>query len=820
MPEISEDRLVPRPGMVEKGGEGGIEIDPSRVVERTPIPAWKQNLAAAYRPALEIGGLVGGGVLGLPTAPVSGPAGPAIIAAGGYVIGKNAADALDGFLGVVEPTSMAEEIREMPGELAEGMAYELVAPVIKVTGQGIYKLSEAVGLNDFFRGLKTLFPGLSDSAILKKARSILSDIRAGNFGEQTKESEKILKELKVKTQPTFAQKTGSTKAASFEHSAAAKDTVLKTILLEQDAKISNEAVQYIQKLHSTGASVDDIVSAVSKQKAGLEASAKQAEQSLAEQLPGLTQTSQATGLALKEKLVAGKKAARGLVGIKYDKVPDVVVQPGPIRRAYETVIQDIKLRRGDKSTIPSGMMNQIKTKLGIKQGQQQPPGFVASLPPKEQEFALQFQKLRAWSSEVGEEIRAAETGLQPNLVLARRLHMLEDGIKETMDDLLKMGHKFPEAVKRLKEAHKFFIESYLRPFREGTVAEVLQKGHHFGGSKIPYGDIPIRFFRTDKLDAADDLIRALGSKEAGRLIGEFAEGQFVAKATPGGQFSVSKAAAWIKNNKTVLERYGLLEKFQNITRTGRVAAHQVAKAKAYEQTMAKTILRADPEKLFGEIFTKKSSGFVMKELLDLPGIKGNEAAINGIKTEFAGFLMRQGEKSGVDMLGKPIQSLAKAQAIISKFTPALKILYKNEPEKVAALLNYHKLLQLLARNKSVTYSLGSTTAEKLVGSKTVISGLFAKAAQMAAVMKQRGWIFSSAKNLFLAMWRAPQNFSNTQVEAILNAAIYSPNIAETIMMASHSGSSKLITQRMNTHLAALSAYAAHKSFGALLEENK
>lgn len=819
MPEVSLDRLIVR----GEDDNKGIQVDPGRIIQQgvqgktSPL---KRALASSYRPALEGGGMIGGAVLAVPTAAATGPVGPALGGVTGYVIGKNAADALDQWLGVAEPKTLSQEIREMPGEVATGMAYESVGPVIKATGRGLYRLSETIGLNDFLRGIRTLFPGISDSGILKKARQLLIEIRGGDYGKKTKQSENLLKQLEVKTQPTFGQKTGSPKAASFEQSASAKDAALKALLLKQDAQINAEATQYIKNLQKTGASADDIIAAVDRHTKTLKTKMTNAQQALEQKMPSPTATPQQTGLAIKEELQAGKALAKKTVEQKYKAVPDVIVNPEPMKKALKTVLEDIKLRRGDKNTIPSGIMGQITSKLKLKKAPTRPAGYIVALPEKQKAVALQFEKLRAWSSQIDEEIRAATRGANPNLNLARRLNMLRDGIVESMDDLLKMESKYPEAVKRLKEAHKFFIKNYLEPYRLGTVADVLQKGFQVGGSKIPYSDIPARFFSTGKLDAADDLIRAVGQKKAAGLINEFAEGQFATVAiNQDGHFMVGSAQRWLAKNQTILAKYGLLDKFRQIVNLGRASKAAMTQAKAYEQTMAKVVLRADSQKLFKEIFTKRSTEATMKELLTLPGIQGNKAAINGVKAEFNQFLLKEMEVSGVDVLGNPIRTIAKAKNVLSKYSPAMKVLYKDNPEHIKALLNYHKLLQMLGRNKIVTYAGGPTTAEKLMSSKTMVNDLFGKATQMAAVMKQRGWIFSSAKNLFKALWNAPKKYANERIELLLREAIHNPSVAKTLMDAAEEKiGPNLLARKLDTHFAALNAYTAHKSLGALLDE--
>lgn len=94
--------------------------------------SFKRNISDVARPILEVGGSVGGGVIGSGLGPVGTFAGGAL----GYSLGKSGADLVDRFLGVKEPISNIDEAaKETVGNIYEGTKFEtgnLVAgPILK-----------------------------------------------------------------------------------------------------------------------------------------------------------------------------------------------------------------------------------------------------------------------------------------------------------------------------------------------------------------------------------------------------------------------------------------------------------------------------------------------------------------------------------------------------------------------------------------------------------------------------------------------------------------------------------------------------------------
>ena len=369
-------------------------------------------------------------------------------------------------------------------------------------------------------------------------------------------------------------------------------------------------------------------------------------------------------------------------------------------------------------------------------------------------------------------------------------------------------------AEKTKQADRY--KKYVDTFKKGTVGDVLQVGNLSEGGKVAFSDIPSRFFRTGKMDAADDLIRAVGEEKAGTLINDYASNDLISRAGKDGTLIPSVANKWLNSNKDVLKKYGLYDKYADIVKANDVSAESLAKLSAYNKTIASKVIGVDVEDVMKNVFSgagKSRSAYVANELINLPGIKNNPAAINGLQNSFKDFLLKQMETSAVDVAGNPIRSIAKAKSVLNEYLPAMRVLYKDSPEKITSLVNYHKMLQMISRNKNVSFAGGSTTAEKFSGTdamKTIGKNLV----QYMAVSAGAGWKFSVMRNLWSATLGAPRRFSEAQVSALLTEAIHNPEVAHTIMSATKKFNPKdvqVLQKRYMGYLMASGIYAGDKT---------
>jgi hypothetical protein len=615
-----------------------------------------------------------------------------------------------------------------------------------------------------------------------KAKEIMEQTRAGASTEVAAKTAAVTERLGVKTELTFAQKTAGTKAAAQEQSLASKNSELMEILKGRDAKILEEATTSVEKGFSGKGTIRDITGAVDKEIATLTARTKKAQDVVAKDVAGLGagKDIQIAGMNLDKALVAARKAESARMKALYDKIPEgVELTPNIIKNTVKQLKSDFKKIGGGTKSHPKDMLRLIKRYLKKNKG----------------EF-LTFDQLRDLRSLVGEEIRGAYTGANPNLKLGRRLQMLKSGIDESLDQMLKLGGKDAQASTLYRQASTEY-RGYVQTFKEGQVGKVLESGQR--GRVVPYSEVPQRFFQSGKMDAADDLVRVFGKKEAAAKIDDFAGLQLIAKAEQDGILNLTKASAWFKSNYGVLKKYGLEQKYAGIIKKQQVADDALAKLEDYGKTVASRIIGMDVDAIIPNIFSgmgRKASQRTAQELINLPGIKNNPAAKIGLQKAFKDFYF---SKIG----GKRIKD---AGTLLKDLKPGLEVLYKDKPKQLQALYDYHELLGVLARNKNVTYAGGSTTTEKLTATGT-LGGIFRNLGQLWAVKVGKGWFVSSFVNLGKAIFSAPGKYSQQQIDKLLIEAIVDPKAAETIMMATkYKAPQEVIHRRMRSHLITLGLY--------------
>lgn len=130
-------------------------------------------------------------------------------------------------------------------------------------------------------------------------------------------------------------------------------------------------------------------------------------------------------------------------------------------------------------------------------------------------------------------------------------------------------------------------------------------------------------------------------------------------------------------------------------------------------------------------------------------------------------IMRTIEGKRVDVLNNPALTLSESRKLLAEYKPALRQLFKDN-EALVALEDYHKLMQMLSRNKNVTYSGSSSTVEK--GS---MSSFFTTAAKTGL----NAW----ASKLSRGLWDVISGYGDKQINAILKDAVMNPETAKSLM---------------------------------------
>lgn len=753
---------------------------------------WRDTASEYYTPALEMGGSIGGALVGAGAGTVAAPGpgtvtGGAIGGIGGYAMGKSGAHNLDILLGIAESGTVGKELAQTAKDLKTGAYYETVGGVAgNLTSRALRLGGQA------YKALKAKFPALSHNAIMLKAKELLEATRKGASPEVTKETDELLKRANIKTQPTFAQRTGSKASAAAEQTAARTGENME-ILAARESKIKQEALENVNAT-ITGGTIGDTRSAVesTKGKLGLQAQAADLE---ARAMATPTKTAQQSGVDIVTALESSKTAMKGKVASLYEKVPPGLELPNTeIKNGLRTFYKEFNKVGGGPDAKPKAIIRQ----------------FLKILKKGKGTGTVKFEKLTDLRSQISKEISNEYAKADPNLKRTKYLEILKDGVDNAMDEVEKVGGLGEEVVQSYREAKKFFVETYRPSFRAGTVNDVLRGGKQASGYSKAYSDIPASFFSQGKMDAADDLVRALGQEKAAGVIRDYATDSFASAAEKG------SAKAWVGKHKTVLDKFGLYDEFLQKAGKKEIAEESLARLTNYEKTTASVVLGSDIEKVMPSYFAgkgKRESYETMKRLLNAEGIKGNPAAIGGIKTAMKDWMLKQAEKT------KPGEvSVANLKKFLKEYRPALTLLYKDNQKQLVALEDYHKVLEILERNKNVTYSGGSTTAEKIAGSFG-LKAIGKNAVQVWLVGRGK-WRTNAVVNLAKSFFAGPYKWSQDQIEALFTDALLNPESAEIIMKATKKefAGAKGLSEQIRSQLIKLGLYTSIESGKTVIRE--
>jgi hypothetical protein len=795
MIEISPERVMDAQEVVsDKPSNTGsmIEISPERIqgsVSEEKELSFGQQMYKKIRPYAEstaIGlGTAGGGIVGFGS-PI--PGGTAIGGMLGYAAGEELIDALDKVFGIEKGGSLSEEAWEAINNLEEGALWEMVGPVLGFTGKAFSETIKKTGVIDALKKTKELFPSLSDKGRLLKAREILKDMQGKTLEEQTtaRKTDALFERLGIKRKPTPGQRTGAPQAVSFEQMQTSKKPEVKAVLDASDQEILTQGTESINRQFSGKEGIGTLKDIIGSKVSTLESEAKTRGKNI-EDIVGSIKAKEQRGIdigdEIYQKVKVSEKETKKIHENLYNSIKDTDVKSSPLVDSLKNTIGDFEKSGGGAESMPTSIIEQINVGLkGAKPSKQLYDAKGNLIKPKTKyQETIKVDKLRDWDKQINKEITDNINGPKPNRQLVRRLYMLKQGINDTMDQLLTLGENKAEIKRLYTEAKSAFTE-YSGKFREGPVNEILQK--KFGGIdglKVLKSDMPAMFYKPKKVELADALINAIGKQEAKSVIKPYAETLFLSKATKNGVLNSNQAKTWLENNEQLLKTYGLYDDFAKIAEQGKTSESAVSNLAEYQTAIVSNILKSDANKVIKTLFSgvgKKESQKTMQDLLNIPEIKGNPAAINGIQNSFKNFLVKELEKKK----GDPVELVKESRKLYEEFSPAMKVLYKNSPEKMRAFYDYHRLVSTVARNKKISTAKLPKIYEKVFKKEQPAWQTVAESAgTLAAVMRGVGWFWSATKNLAKVIITTPGKASAQEIDNILTQALVDPSYAEIAM---------------------------------------
>ncbi len=744
----------------------------------------RETIATIARPVLEAGGTIAGAALAVPASVAAGPAAPAVVAGGGglgYAAGSNLADILEQTLGLQEAKSVMEELAELPREVAVGASYELggqlIVPAAKALGPTVAgAVSGAAGgayldkenrLRGAMIGIPTgavsatlLRRSLSQKGIARKAYDkLIAEIQGTELTQpQIDKNVKIAKTLQEHIRKetgkdfkfTQGQLTNDPSAIALERSLARKGG---EDMSQAQREYANTILDEYYAKKAVGAGVTRAFpERVERLRKGLEAATQEAEDAVSTEVARLSRhmDEQVMGKSIHGFLSEGKKKAKKEATKLYNSIPNVKLPSANLNQGIDDLIklEDNIIEPRTQQMVDLINRHTIKNNEPVEVG---------------------YQTLRKIRSRIGQNARAAGSGANPNLEDARQLDLL---LGKVDDAMAQVEHVNPKIAEAYNKATSFYREEYIPRFRQGTVANVLQRGARGEDTKIAMANIAKAF---NSLDGIDDLTRAVGNDRnvARQAMKDFYSFDLLnaAQNRETLQLTAKRATAWLSKNAGKLRKLGIYDEFADVAKMQRAVEANAKHLDVFNKSVAGKVLESDLQTMVSNAFRgSRNYAKTANELMRLA--KGDKAAEQGLKKAFAENLFRQAETSAPKFFqaGETmddvefIKSLAKLTAQMRKFRPAIREMYKLEPERVKAMNTVWKAYMTLGRTAKSPVGAGSDTFELFGKTLDIVAGSTAPG---------KWYAFKAIRDII-------DRFGSDHVDVFLKKAMFDPDYAQTL----------------------------------------
>jgi len=835
MPEISEDRLMP---IQNADNSSVIEVSNNRLSDPgvTADDSWKitarnvyLNLKPYVKPTAEIGaftlggisGAAGGTVLGGPIGGVAGGMAGAGLAYGGV---QSLFDTAENMLGLRKPKGVVGETIEAGKNILTGAVYQSggemlgkawsqVSPVVKraiiggVTGAGT-----GAYIDETNRGRGALVGGAIGvavgPAVLKPftrrgaAEMALKEFEGNAKGTELTQPQidanmKIAKELEKRISETTGkpfkfsegQLTNDASAIALERKLARSGGQdLSQEQREYSINVLND--YYNRKMLQIG-NIEDFTKYVDTLNKEIEAGTKQAENAVLTQVMRLSRhmDEQAMGKSIHNVLAKGKEAMKTRATELYDKIPDLNLKTESLSKNIDKFVMEENALIEPRTKKAISLVKKYITKTK-KDGDE----------VVEEAVDLSYQTMRKLHSRIGKMYGDANSGIKPDLEDARQLHsvmnMLDDAMKQ-VEDLS------PAASKAYKKATNFYKTTYLPTYRQGTVADILQRGPRKEDTRIAMANIAKEF---NSLDGIDDFIRAVGNNtEARKAMSDYYSFDFINHAVKEDKVVHGSANRWLAHNFGKLKKLGLYDEFKNIAGMQKKVDELISKKDIFNKSVAGKILESDLESMVENAFRgSKNYARTASELMGK--LKGDKAAEQGLQKAFAEFFMRKPETTKTNFFqsgGETIsemdfnKSVAKVTTLFKQYLPAIRVIYKNEPKKQKVLMDIWRAYETLGRTSKSTLAGGSDTFELFAGQVDR-----ALSATVGGVAPGKFYLFKGIREMV-------RKFGRGNVDAFLTKAMFDPEYALVLKDIAKSGPKPENIKTLN-RLMTLTIYETNK----------
>ena len=380
---------------------------------------------------------------------------------------------------------------------------------------------------------------------------------------------------------------------------------------------------------------------------------------------------------------------------------------------------------------------------------------------------------------INAELREAHSGLKPNKLKAGVLQDLKESMRVIVDNITdgliataKTG-KQRSAAEIYSEARQL-RSTHGRIFNQGIVADILKK--NVRGDFTQTESSVIKKILENEENAAG-FKAAAGDDPAGELLIEYGVAQEL-KTPPlsneHGEIIAKNLEKWLAKKRPALRHFPNVEK--------RVRNIAEAQKMLDEANLTRSLLDGDPETAIRDIFASSTKN-VAKRRLDnlLNAVEGDVEATRGLAKAFWKEANARAKTGEVTINGEPILQTGKISNFIKddKFSWFFERLYTPQQRKDwDGFLQTAKILNdKIAKTGTVALEEKELKRNALFTIETLASKFWAIARGVVGVPYTATTIGAQALS------KITSRFQRAEVRALMNEAVFNPELAQDLMLA-------------------------------------
>lgn len=745
------------------------------------VPKWGQKnpnlygaMGAAFETAKPIAEGVAVGAGGIYGAAGGNPLGGAGLAYGGVKALEQVANEQ---LNPDETLSIPQKYRNLLNDVTLGMAMEAGG---QVAGKVIFEPAIKSG-KWVFNTAKSYVTGKPNATAWNQAAKVWkATTSSGEIYAKNKAEAEALEQQIPGLKFTEGQKTYDPKIVQGERAAfRSNETDAGKRSVEQIANNDAALKAYYQKNFNTKGTIDDFYNAFNQKQTQLNETltkVKAAAGDIEKELQG--GDIQQIHSKIVTKIKANKQLARDEAQNLYKLLPDnVELQTTDLLKQFDEIKTPMSkvenadnfptvLNKAIRSYSPKEMPANLKQVVDAyaKNGKELPSILKEEAAKYTKPGSETLAEIKGLRTEILNELRAEEgkiTGKNSTKIM--RLKKMQDAVDGTLEQL-NDPKKYDKNVVDIYNTASTKWRDYKNTYENDTIGEILQQGSRGEEFRLTPEQAVGKLFNKNDVTAIDQFSKAVGKGDATKLIKEYADYDLLKKATDPVTKEVDfvKLNRWQRNNETILNKYGLGNSYNNLLKAKEAVAGAEFKLANFEKSQASKMLGADVDKAISTAFKgTNSTAKTAQELLEIAG--DNQAAKEGIRSEFTKYLVDQTKTTKELISGDLTTSNAAFQKLYDKYEPALKEFYKDEPQKLKALQDIKKAYQIMVRNQVSPYGGGSDTMENLAGALSKTLGHMPVGGPMS-IRATRGLLSVALR------WQ------NSQIKSVLERAIFDPDV--------------------------------------------